>query len=55
MGQEEYYTPDGRLIVAADDEGFCSFDLIDINTLASCYAEAGPSPRAVCARLIRQK
>jgi len=49
------FTPNGRIIVAADDEGFYSFDLIDTNTLDYCYAEAGPSPRAVCARLIRQK
>ncbi|MET0742793.1 MAG: hypothetical protein ABWY78_05430 [Microvirga sp.] len=49
------FTPNGRLIVGADEEGYYSFDLIDIDTLDYCYAEAGPSPRAVCARLIRQK
>jgi hypothetical protein len=48
------FTPGGRLLVAADEEGTYSFDLIDSNTLDYCYTEAAPSPRAVCARLTRQ-
>jgi hypothetical protein len=48
------FTPGGNLIMGADDEGTYIFDLIDANTLDYCYSEAGRSPRAVCARLIRQ-
>ena len=48
------FTPAGRLIVGADEEGTYAFELIDANTLDYCYTEAGASPRAVCARLIRQ-
>lgn len=28
--------------------------LVDANTLDDCYTEAGPTARAVCARLVRQ-
>lgn len=48
------FTPGGRLIAGADEEGVYSFDLVDTNTLDYCYVEAGASPRAVCARLKRK-
>jgi len=48
------FTPNGRLVVAADEEGYYSFELIDENTLDYCYAEAGSSARAVCATLTRK-
>jgi len=44
-----------RLIVAADEESTDAFELVDANTLDYCYTEAGASPRAVCARLTRQR
>jgi hypothetical protein len=49
------FTPGGRLIMGTDDEGTYMFSLVDANTLDYCYTETGPSPRAVCARLIRQR
>jgi hypothetical protein len=49
------FTPGARLMMGSDDEGFYLFSLIDPNTLDYCYAEAAPSPRSVCARLIRQR
>jgi hypothetical protein len=49
------FTPGARLMMGADDEGTYIFTLLDQNTLDYCYSEAGPSPRAVCARLIRQR
>jgi hypothetical protein len=49
------FTPNGRLMMASDEEGFYSFDLIDNNTLDYCYSEAGSSPRTVCATLTRKK
>ena len=48
------FTPDGNLIVGADLEGTYAFSLVEANTLDYCYTEAGPTVRAVCARLIRQ-
>jgi hypothetical protein len=48
------FTPGGKLIMGSDDEGTYIFNLIDQNTLDYCYSETGPSPRSVCARLIRQ-
>jgi len=36
-------------------EGFYIFNLIDQNTLDYCYSETAPSPRTVCARLVRQR
>ena len=48
------FTPAGRLMVGADEEGTYAFELVDGNTLDYCYTEAGTAPRAVCARLIRQ-
>ncbi|MDQ6434010.1 hypothetical protein RB623_08115 [Mesorhizobium sp. LHD-90] len=48
------FTPGGRLIVAADEEGTYSFDLVDTKTLDFCYAESRPKAAAVCARLTRQ-
>ena len=48
------FTPGGRLMIGSDEEGTYSFSLIDQNTLDYCYSETGPSPRSVCARLIRQ-
>ena len=48
------FTPAGRLIVGADEEGTYAFELVDANTLDYCYTEAGAAPRAVCARLFRQ-
>jgi hypothetical protein len=49
------FTPGGRLMAGADDEGFYSFLLIDPNTLDYCYVESGKAPRAVCARLVRKR
>jgi hypothetical protein len=49
------FTPGGQLMMGADDEGTYIFRLIDQNTLDYCYTEAGRSPRAVCARLARQR
>src|SRR5262245_62278341 len=49
------FTPGVRLMMGADGEGTYIFTLLDQNTLDYCYSEAGPSPRAVCARLIRQR
>lgn len=49
------FTPGGHLMVGSDEEGIYSFDLVDADTLDYCYVEAGASPRAVCARLTRQK
>jgi hypothetical protein len=49
------FTPGGRLMIGSDEEGTYSFSLIDQNTLDYCYSETGPSPRSVCARLIRQR
>src|SRR5262249_8636222 len=48
------FTPGGQLMMGSDDEGFYIFQLIDQNTLDYCYSEAAPSPRSVCARLVRQ-
>jgi hypothetical protein len=49
------FTPGGKLIMGTDDEGTYMFSLVDANTLDYCYAETGRSPRAVCARLTRQR
>jgi hypothetical protein len=49
------FTPDGNLMVGADEEGTYAFKLVDADTLDYCYSEAGASARAVCARLTRQK
>ena len=48
------FTPAGRLMMGADEEGTYAFELVDVNTLDYCYTEAGSAPRAVCARLFRQ-
>lgn len=48
------FTPGGGLIVAADEEGTYSFELVDMNTLDWCYVESKPSAAAVCARMTRQ-
>jgi len=48
------FTPGGKLMMGSDDEGFYIFNLIDQNTLDYCYSETAPSPRTVCARLVRQ-
>ena len=40
------FTPGGRLIMGADEEGTYAFELIDANTLDYCYTEAGAAPRA---------
>src|SRR5947199_3640653 len=48
------FTPGAQLMMGADEEGTYIFRLIDANTLDYCYTEAGPSARAVCARLARQ-
>jgi hypothetical protein len=48
------FSPGGELMMGSDDEGFYIFRLIDQSTLDYCYSEAGPSPRSVCARLVRQ-
>ena len=45
------FTPAGRLMMGADEEGTYAFELVDANTLDYCYTEAGAAPRAVCARL----
>jgi hypothetical protein len=49
------FTPGGKLIMGSDDEGYYIFALIDQDTLDYCYSESAPSPRTVCARLIRQR
>ena len=49
------FTPDGKLMMGSDEEGTYIFNLVDQNTLDYCYSEAGPSPRSVCARLMRQR
>lgn len=49
------FTPDGNLMVGADEEGTYAFDLVDADTLDYCYTEAGATARAVCARLTREK
>lgn len=49
------FTPEGNLIVGADEEGTYAFDLVDADTLDYCYTEAGATARAVCARLIRER
>lgn len=48
------FTSGGDLMMGSDEEGTYIFELIDQNTLDYCYSETGPSPRSVCARLIRQ-
>src|SRR3984957_8751120 len=37
------FTPDGKLMMGSDDEGFYIFNLIDQNTLDYCYSETAPS------------
>jgi hypothetical protein len=49
------FTPDGNLMVGADEEGTYAFKLVDADTLDYCYSEAGATARAVCARLTRKK
>jgi hypothetical protein len=49
------FTPDGSLMVGADEEGTYAFGLVDADTLDYCYSEAGATARAVCARLTRDK
>jgi superfamily I DNA/RNA helicase len=49
------FSPDGNLIVGADEEGTYAFRLVDADTLDYCYTEAGPAARAVCARLVREE
>ena len=49
------FTPGGKLMMGTDDEGTYTFNPVDTNTLDYCYAETGRSPRAVCARLTRQR
>jgi hypothetical protein len=49
------FTPDGNLMVGADDEGTYAFKLVDDDTLDYCYSEAGGTARAVCARLTRRR
>src|SRR5262250_2151044 len=49
------FTPGAQLMMGADEEGTYIFRLIDANTLDYCYTEAGPSARAVCARLTRER
>jgi hypothetical protein len=48
------FTPGGELMMGSDDEGFYIFRLVNQNTLDYCYSETRPSPRSVCARLVRQ-
>ncbi len=48
------FTPDYHLMMGSDDEGTYLFSLVDQNTLDYCYSETAPSPRTVCARLVRQ-
>lgn len=47
-------TPGGRLIVGADEAGTCAVERVDANAFDHRCAEAGASPRAVCARPTRQ-
>jgi hypothetical protein len=48
------FAPDGQLMMGSDEEGTYIFRLVNPNTLDYCYSETGPSPRSVCARLVRQ-
>ena len=48
------FTPGGKLIAGADEEGTYVFDLVDANTLDYCYSEHGKGFRTTCARLTRQ-
>jgi hypothetical protein len=48
------FAPGGHLMMGSDEEGTYIFSLVDQNTLDYCYSETGPSPRSVCARLVRQ-
>jgi hypothetical protein len=49
------FTPGGALMAGSDQEGTYSFELVNANTLDSCYVESGDDYRAVCARLKKQK
>jgi hypothetical protein len=48
------FAPGGHLMMGSDEEGTYIFSLVDQSTLDYCYSETGPSPRSVCARLVRQ-
>jgi hypothetical protein len=48
------FTPGGKLIAGADEEGTYVFTLVDANTLDYCYSETGKGFRTTCARLTRQ-
>ena len=47
------FTAGGRLMMGSDEEGTYLFQLIDGNTLDSCYGETGNFPLSVCATLTR--
>lgn len=48
------FTPGGKLIAGADEEGRHEFTLVDADTLDYCYSETGKGFRTTCARLRRQ-
>jgi hypothetical protein len=48
------FTPNGRMMVGSDEEGFYWFSLVNPNTLDYCYSEAGKSARTTCASVTRQ-
>ena len=49
------FTPGGKLIAGADEEGTYVFNLIDAYTLDYCYSETrSKGYRTTCARLTRQ-
>jgi hypothetical protein len=49
------FTPNGRMMVGSDEEGFYWFSLVNPNTLDYCYSEAGKSARTTCASVTRQQ
>ncbi len=49
------FTPNGRLMVGSDEEGYYSFSLVNPDTLDYCYSEAGAGARTVCAQLTRKR
>lgn len=48
------FSPDFKLMMGSDEEGTYTFMFVNAQTLDYCYSETGPSPRTVCARLIKQ-
>ena len=49
------FTPNGRMMVGSDEEGFYWFSLVNPNILDYCYSEAGKTARTTCASVTRQQ